>query len=183
MTTNSSIGVEEQLTLRIERELSYQMDEIIDKMQKMANKFVIDKADKKSPFKNVLSVATETSSSLEVIKSYIRYQVGRKESSPVWKISEEQELFATAVVEQINSLLKDAKHILQRVKEALPPDSSLHLYLEEAQKQERLQKELHLKLTQLYLGYLAREHTALVGEAKYRSEQSENQQNQIRRTR
>jgi hypothetical protein len=79
------LSLQEQLELRIEREISNQMDAIIEKVNRIAKKFSIAKQDKKSPFKNVLAVATDSSSSLEVIKNYIRYQIGRKDSSPIWK--------------------------------------------------------------------------------------------------
>lgn len=157
----------EQLVLRIEREISRQMDEIIGaKILPIAKKFSIATKDKKSPFRNVLAVATESSSSLEVIKNYIRYQVGRKESSPIWKNSKDNELFAKAVVDDLNNLSQDAHEIVQRLRRAIPKGNSLEPYLEDNQNRDKLKKELHLKLAQLYLGYLAREHTALVGESK-----------------
>ena len=86
MANISTISLEEQLTLRIDRGLKEQLDNIITTMQKIANKFNIKQVKERSPFKNLLSVATEPTSSLEVIKNYIRYQAGRKESSKVWKI-------------------------------------------------------------------------------------------------
>ena len=163
MAVFSGIELDKQLIFRIEREFNQQMDDIIKRMQQMAENFRIAEADKKSPFRNVLSVANEPSSSLEVIKNYIRYQVGRKDSSPVWKRTKDKKLFATAVVEQIDSLFNDVEEILQRVKKYLPDDSPLNSYLEDDQRRKELQKHFHLKAVQLYLGYLVREHTAQVG--------------------
>lgn len=158
-------ALQEQLALRIERQISYQMDEILYKIQNIAKKFAIASKDKKSPFRNVLAVATDSSSSLEVIKNYIRYQVGRSGSSPIWKTSTDNKLFATAVVEDINSLSENAQKILTSIREEIPNSNDLSPYLDNTQNQEKMKKYLHLKLTQLYLGYLAREHTASVGES------------------
>lgn len=157
----------EQLALRLEREISNQMDEVIgNKVKPISQKFSIASTDEKSPFRNVLAVATDSSSSLEVIKNYIRYQVGRKESSPIWKTSKDSELFAQAVVNDLQNLSQDAQEIVQRLRRAIPKGNSLEPYLEDNQNREKIKKELHLKLAQLYLGYLAREHTASVGESK-----------------
>lgn len=158
-------ALQEQLALRIERQISYQMDEILFKIQNIAKKFAIASKDKKSPFRNVVAVATDSSSSLEVIKNYIRYQVGRSSSSPIWKTSTDNKLFATAVVEDINSLSENAQKILTSIRKEIPNSNDLSPYLDKTQNQEQMKKYLHLKLTQLYLGYLAREHTASVGES------------------
>jgi len=160
------LSLEEQLELRIEREISNQMDEIIKNVNILAKKFSIDSKDKKSPFKNVLAVATDASSSLEVIKNYIRYQVGRKDASPIWKSCNEQELFAMALVKELENLNEDVKKILQRLRKAIPKSNPLESYLTDSQNREKIERKIHLKIAQLYLGYLAREHTAMVGEKK-----------------
>jgi hypothetical protein len=160
------LSLEEQLELRIEREISNQMDEIIKNVNSLAKKFSIDSEDKKSPFKNVLAVATDTSSSLEVIKNYIRYQVGRKDASPIWKSGNKQELFAMALVKELENLNEEVKKILQRLRKAIPKSNPLESYLTDSQNRERIERKIHLKIAQLYLGYLAREHTAMVGEKK-----------------
>lgn len=157
-------SLQEQLELRIERQISYQMDAIIEKVNKIAKKFSIASKDKKSPFKNVLAVATDSSSSLEVIKNYIRYQIGRKDSSPIWKSLNEQEKFAMALVKELENLNEDVKKILQRLRKAIPKSNPLEYYLTDTQTRDRIEKNIHLKIAQLYLGYLAREHTAMVGE-------------------
>jgi hypothetical protein len=175
----SKIGLEEQLILRVERELRNQLDVILKRMQDMAKNFGIEKTDEKSPFKNVVNVATDPTSSLEVIKTYIRSQVGRSGSSPIWKVIKDKKLFAAAVVEQINSLEKDAQQILENIESHLSKDSHLYTYFKKDEA--KLKNELHLKLTQLYLGYLSREHTARVGELKYELESKGNNQNLNRR--
>ncbi|MGD1804653.1 hypothetical protein ACP6PL_04320 [Dapis sp. BLCC M126] len=142
------------------------MDDIIEAIQKIANDFSIAQKDKKSPFRNVLAAATETGTSIEIIKNYIRYQVGRSGSSPIWKEKENQKLFASAVVEQIDSLLEKAEDILKIIRKNTSKGNPINDYLENLENRELYKKNLHLKLTQLYLGYLAREHTASVGENK-----------------
>ncbi|MBD2364638.1 hypothetical protein H6G36_26275 [Anabaena minutissima FACHB-250] len=161
----SQTSLKEKLSLITELEIGKQMDNIIPRIKDIAIKFSIAQKDKKSPFRNVLAVATESSSSVEIIKNYIRYQVGRSGSSPIWKTSKDSKLFATAVVEYIDNLYHDAQKIVEILRRFVR-DGDLHSYLETFENQEQLKKNIHLKLTQLFLGYLAREHTAIVGEEK-----------------
>jgi len=161
MTKIFSISLEDQLSLRIEQELSRTMDNIIPTIQLLAKEFGIATLDKKSPFRNILAVSVETGSSLEVIKNYIRYQVGRSGASPIWKHKSGGRLFAEALVEQINSLSKNVTEVLDQVKSEISKEHELVDYLHD--RQSRVMQDLHLKMTQKYLGYLAREHTALVG--------------------
>ncbi|MEQ8754438.1 MAG: hypothetical protein RID09_13105 [Coleofasciculus sp. G1-WW12-02] len=160
--------LQEQLTLRTDVQISRQMDDIIINVKTIAKNFSIASEDPKSPFKNVLAAATESNASIESIKNYIRYQVGRSGASRIWKVSKDKNLFATAVVEQIDSLKQDAQEILDRVRRPIPKDNPLEQYLTDTQNKAQFIKNIHLKLTRLYLGYLAREHTALVGESQAR---------------
>ena len=159
--------LKEKLALRLEKEISNQMDEVIRKVTEISEKFSIASKDKRSPFRNVLAVATDSSSSLEVIKNYIRYQVGRSGSSPIWTTSKDKELFAAAVVKDLDNLIQDAQEILQRLRKDISKGNVLEPHIEDKQSQEQFKKDIHLKLTQLYLGYLARQHTALVGESNF----------------
>lgn len=179
MTKVSTISLEEQITLRIDRGLKEELDNIITTMQKIANKFNIKQVKERSPFKNLLSVATEPTSSLEVIKNYIRYQAGRKESSKVWKIevteNGKRQIFADAVVEEISNLSANLQAIfdyiyisLNREIEAVNSDYIRREYLELIKQylqanEQHFRGSIHLNLAQLYLGYLGREHTALIG--------------------
>ncbi|MEH2235824.1 hypothetical protein [Nostoc sp.] len=165
MTEFLDDSLKEKLALRLEKEISNQMDEVIRKVRQISKKFSIASKDKKSPFRNVLAVATDSTSSIEVIKNYIRYQVGRNGSSPIWTTPKDKEVFAAALVEDLNNLIQDAQEILQRLRKDIYKGNVLEPYIEDKQNQERLKKDIHLKLAQLYLGYLAREHTALVGES------------------
>jgi len=157
--------LKEKLTLITELEIGKQMDNIIPRIKDIAISFSIAQKDKKSPFRNVLAVATESTSSVEIIKNYIRYQVGRSGSSPIWKTSKDSKLFATAVVENIDNLCHDAQKIVDILR-GLIREGDLYSYLENPENREQLKKNIHLKLTQLFLGYLAREHTAILGEEK-----------------
>lgn len=196
MTKHSAIGLEEQLQLRIDKEFKNQLDDVITEMQKIANKFDIKQVQEKSPFKNVLSAVTEPMSSLEAIKVFIRYQVGRKESSKVWKLEVtedgKRQFFADAIVRQIDKLLDNCEVIFKTIEtnlqeeikaleetkdsEEVPEEKKIE-YSEKASKKKRIEalqdylkgrkasltKTTHLNLTQLFLGYLSREHTALLG--------------------
>ncbi|MDM3843710.1 MAG: hypothetical protein PT116_01360 [Aphanizomenon gracile PMC638.10] len=189
MTKISTIELEQQLTLRINQEISKQLDDVIVKMQIIAKRFDIKEVKERSPLKNVLTTATDLTSSIEVIKNYIRYQVGRKDGSKIWKIEKiengKKEIFAHAVINQIDGLITNIQNIFKSIdysidKELKPFEGennqdcinpnlnqnqreklrSLKQYLEN--NKATLTKIIHLKLTQLYLGYLSREHTALI---------------------
>ena len=168
MTDYSGINLETQSRLRIDKEIEFQLEKIIPRMQGIAKEFEIENADKKSPFRNILSFSTETSS-LEAIKTQIRYQIGRSESSRVWKIKKARGVFALVVADQLGELIKDASNILSRIKDSLKEGDSLKEYVEA--RESLLEQDIHLQLTRFYLGYLAREHTARVGEAKFKSNQ------------
>lgn len=199
MTQKSAIGLAEQLQLRIDKEFRQQLDGMITEMQEIACKFKIQQVQEKSPFRNVLSAATEPMSSIEAIKVFIRYQVGRKESSKVWKLTitedGEKQFFADAVVRKIAGLEKTCETIFQSIQSDLAKEMELLKDLPSqdpvsqdpspqnlpskdlSSKQSALQelsehlkqtkasliKATHLNLAQLFLGYLSREHTALLG--------------------
>lgn len=175
----TSIELEQQLALRLDREAKKHWDDIIRKMQEMAEDFNIAGTKEKSPFRNVLNVATEANASLEIIKNFIRYQVGRQGSNDLWvtkKSKEDKQLFADAVVRQIDDLLEHSQRMvgaiaqdIEKKMKNLPEKSTekqLLSNLKNSLEENRLDliKSQHLKLTQLYLGYLSREHTALLGE-------------------
>jgi len=190
MSKISVTELEEQLGLRINQELSNQLDNVIIKMQAMAKEFDIKQIKERSPLKNVLTTSVDSTSSLEVIKNYIRYQTGRKETSKIWKLEKNEngkkEIFANAVIKQIEDLNINVGDIFVNINSSIDKDlrhfsdkdsqECISIKLSERQReklellkqylkdnQERLAKNIHLKLAQLYLGYLSREHTALIG--------------------
>lgn len=170
--TTSSIQLKDQLSLRIENEVRQQMDDILEKIKSLANEFEIAQKDEKSPFRNVLAVAVEPSSSLEIIKNYIRYQVGRGSgASRIWSLTIGNRLFARELVDELDNLSRDVDAVLTRVEESLPDEDDLLVHLVDEANRKVIARSLHLELAQLYLGYLAREHTAQVGEKKAQKDQ------------
>ena len=156
--------VKEQLSLLIERETRYQLDGILQEMQKLAEKHQIGQAGpQRSPLRNLLVAATDRAASLEIIKNYISYQTARSEDiSKILKANYEGKKFGEALIDALDGLEKNAEDIIDRITEGLTNDSALKQYLT-PQLRSREVTDLHLKLTQLYLGYLVREHTALRG--------------------
>ena len=135
---------ERQTNLRIERAISKQLEEIIPKMRKFADSYNL--SNERSPFRNVLNVATDPGSGIEVTKNYIRYQLGRRGANRMWQDTADGDTtFATALVEKIKELSTDAENIVRSV--ATAPDKEPN--------KDQIQ-EVHLRLMQLYLGNLAR---------------------------
>lgn len=159
--------LEQQLEFKIEKLIAQRMDLILSRIITIGKDFSIKTVREKSPFRNVLAVANESGSSIEIIKNYIRYQVGRRggSTSKIWqqKNFKDQKMFAVVVVKQIDELSEDAEAIVKKIRQ-IQNKGDLHIYLEDSQNRDELTKNIHLKLSQLYLGYLAREHTALLGE-------------------
>lgn len=175
--------VKEQLALLIERELRYQLDDILKRMQKLAKDFRIDtkkdrfgkivqdKKAERSPLRNLLVTATDRTASLEIIKNYISYQTARSDDvSAILKNAYEGEernpyqsnKFGRALIEALDNLEQDAEAILENVKNSQSEGHPVVQYLS-TELREREVTDLHLKLAQLYLGYLVREHTAMRG--------------------
>jgi hypothetical protein len=163
----------QQLMLQIDVESRYQQDAIITRIRQMVKDFNIAAAEsdpKKSPFRNVMNVAMEPTSSLEVIKTYIRYQSGRRETNKVWIEKFQEQRFANAVITAIDGLSEDTDEILARVHKRLGEGEIKDRLVSE---QNRLKQDLHLKLAQLYFGYLYREHTAAIGESPRNNSQGQ----------
>jgi hypothetical protein len=158
----------QQLEFRIQKAMGEQIDDIIDRINTIAEKFSIGNEDKKSPFRSVLSNAVSPSASIASIKLFIQCQIGKSGASPIWSKRIGNELFATALVLQIEQLIEDANTIVKYIRKSIPKNNPLNNYVDNANNQKELTKEIHLKLVQLYLGYLARKHTALVGEGKFK---------------
>ena len=122
------------------------MEKLIPKMQKLAGNYNLADVREKSPFRNVLNVATESGSGIEVTKNYIRYQLGRSGANPMWRdTADRDESFAVALVEEIEALSNDATAIVQSIKK----EAELETDKEDIQR-------VHLRLMQLYLGNLSR---------------------------
>ncbi|MHC5934112.1 hypothetical protein [Nostoc sp.] len=168
MQDNLDPFLRRQLELRIQKAMAEQMDDVIEKINAISEKFSIATEDKKSPFRNVLSVAISPNSSIGIVKLFIKCQIGKSGSSPIWSKKIGNELFATALVCEIEQLTEDANNIVKNIRKSIPKNNPLNNYVDNVQNLKELTKEIHFKLVQLYLGYLARKHTALVGEAKFK---------------
>lgn len=176
--TNTNPLVREQLTLLIERETRYQLDGILKQMQGMAKDFNIGvKGDKRSPLRNLLTTAMDRTASLEVIKNYISYQTARSEDiGKVLKLPSQNNRdkyasnFGTELIKALDALETDANAILDAIASTLSNDHAVReIIAPETPSREIEVIDLHLKLVQLYLGYLVREHTALKGTQTYRN--------------
>jgi hypothetical protein len=166
---------QQQLMLQINLETRYQQDDVITRIREMVKDFRIAAAErdpKKSPFRNVLNVATEPSASLETVKTYIRYQSGRRETNKVWIETHKGKRFAEEVTGALDNLRTDVDQVFERVEQRLA-DDAIQTHLAIPTEKERLKQDLHLKLVQLYLGYLYREHTAAIGESTNNGGQSQ----------
>jgi hypothetical protein len=158
--------LKEELMLRIDQELRYQMDHVIQQMSAKARDFRIGVVTKeRSPLRNILLVASDPTASLEVIKTYIRYQTGRKEGSDVWRQTHNNQRFADVVIGQLEGLKKTAEQIFEEIQQSVSDKHPLRNYSQQPGYLKDLQ-DLHLRLVRLYLGSLVREHTALVEENK-----------------
>lgn len=157
--------LKEELTLRIDRELRYRMDGVIEKLGKLAREFDIGHEDtsKRSPLRNILLVASDPTSSIETIKTYMRYQAAR--DIKVLAVKHKDRRFVDALILQLEELEDDAKEIFEQVRTSLSKQHQLHEYFQTPEYAKDL-KDLHLRLAQLYLGSLVREHTALVEEGR-----------------
>ncbi len=142
---------EQQKILVMEQEIGLQMEQLIPDMQKMAKDYNL--RDESSPFRNVLDVATEPGSGIEVTKNFIRYQLGRSGANKMWSKSFQDKKFAVALVDKIDALGEASKAIVKKMGERLNTE------LDGSWSQ-----RVHQRLMQLYLGNLVRYQVYLVRE-------------------
>ena len=143
---------QQQQILLMERKIGLQMEKLIPKMQRIARGYNL--RNERSPFRNVLNVATEPGSGIEVTKNFIRYQLGRAGSNRMWSdTSGGDKNFAVALVGEIDALGKDAEQIVEALGE--DPNSGSG---------KALLQQVHFRLMQLYLGNLARYQVFLANE-------------------
>ena len=156
--SQTELVAKQQRSLKIEEEIRLRMETLIPEMQKMARDYNL--RDRRSPFRNVLNVATDPGSGIEVTKNFILYQLGRTGANPTWQSffqgdnqRFQDKKFAVALVGEIDGLNKDARAVLKEVGE--DPDTNSG--------KKQLQ-HIHRRLMQLYLGYLARYQAFLAKE-------------------
>lgn len=127
------------------------MEKLIPEMQKMAKNY--DLRNERSPFRNVLDVATDPASGIEVTKNFIRYQLGRSGANRMWSDTFEGKNFAVALVDKIEALREVSTTVVEAMNERLKTkldDSWL--------------RRVHQRLMELYLGNLVRYQVFLANE-------------------
>lgn len=154
MSQTGQVTTEKRKNLKIDQKIGLQMETLIPKMQEFADSYDLADVREKSPFRNVLNVATESGSGVEVTKNYIRYQLGRSGANRMWSgTAGRDESFAVALVKEIDKLGEDAEDIVKKIDEDPNKDAD----------KDRIQ-QVHLRLMQLYLGNLARYQAFLANE-------------------
>jgi len=166
MLDNLDGFLQQQLEFRLQKAIAAKMDDVIGKINTIADRFSIGAEDKKSPFRNVLANAVSPSASIEVIKNFIKCYIGKSGASPIWSKKIGNDIFAIELVKELDQLIEYANDVVSCVRKSIPKNNPLNQYVDDANTKRELTKQIHLKLIQLYLGYLARKHTALVGEAE-----------------
>jgi F0F1-type ATP synthase delta subunit len=147
MKSETESKIELKIELTIQKGIRDAEDEIVIAIEDALDKKEYGKYDPKNPkdsktleesqFRNLLNVATSTNSS-EVVKNFLRYQVGRDE-----KWGRGTKSLAEAIVTDIQKLLKDkAGEIATKAK-----------VLEDVTAKTN---EIHMELIRRYLGYGSR---------------------------
>ena len=136
---------EQQKILLMEQRIGLEMETIIPDMQEMADNYKLGDVSERSPFRNVLDVATDPGSGIEVTKNFIRYQLGRRGANRMWGNTFDGKNFAVALVSEIDALREVAKTIVDKMKKRLKTELD-DLWLQ----------RVHRRLMQLYLGNLVR---------------------------
>ncbi len=142
---------EQQKVLLMEREIGLQMEKLIPEMQKMAKNY--DLRNERSPFRNVLDVATDPASGIEVTKNFIRYQLGRSGANRIWSDTFDGKNFAVALVEEIDALRDVSKTVVGKMNKRLKTELD-----------DSWLRRVHQRLMQLYLGNLVRYQVFLANE-------------------
>ena len=133
--------------LKIEKAIRSQMEELIPSMQQMVKDHKL--AGDRSPFRNVLNVAVDPASDVEVTKNYILYQLGRGQrhggdrESPWRKTGTDGKKFGLILVDTITDLNENAERVVKCI--GGNPETD-----------QELVDHVHRRLMQLYLGNLVR---------------------------
>ena len=139
----------QQTILKMEKAICSQMEILIPEMRQVAEEYNL--AGERSPFRNVLNVAVDPASDVEVTKNYILYQLGRgkkhgrDQESPWRKMGKGNKSFGLTLVDTIKGLDDNAKQVVENIGKDPNTDSG-KFWLQLA----------HRRLMQLYLGNLVR---------------------------
>ena len=128
-----------QQELALDKEIDDRLNELLKQMQKlMDGSRIWESSMEVNQIQNLLAVAMETDS-VEVVKNYIRYQIGRDNKSASWRKGVGNRLtFGDQIVDELDRLHGIALSIV-------PANSAQH-FIDRA----------WMKLTRLYLGHLRR---------------------------
>lgn len=149
--------IDQRTILKMEKAIRLQMETLIPSMQKMAKDHRLE--GDKSPFRNVLNVAVDAGSDVEVTKNYILYQLGRGQKhgrdreSPWRKTGTDGKKFGLTLVDIITGLNENAKQVVKCIGGSPETD-------------QELVEKAHHRLMQLYLGNLVRYQVYLTFEAE-----------------
>lgn len=143
--------IDQQTILKMEKAITSQMEVLIPEMQQMAEDFGV--AGDKSPYRNVLNVAVDPTSDVEVTKNYILYQLGRDQKSPWRNTNRQGEKLGLVLVKAIKNLDVKAKKVVEEM--GKNPEEAKELL-----------QRVHRRLMQLYLGNLVRYQVYLTFKAE-----------------
>ena len=135
----------QQTILLMEQKIGLEMETLIPDLQEMADNYKLGDVKERSPFRNVLDVATDPASGIEVTKNFIRYQLGRRGANQMWGNTFDGKNFAVALVGEIDALREVSKTIVEKMNERL-----------KTQLDDSWLQRVHYRLMQLYLGNLVR---------------------------
>lgn len=132
-----------QRELRINQAIDAHLNAMLQQMQEMLDASRIWESNMEvSQIQNLLAVAQETDS-VEVVKNYIRYQIGRDGNAGSWRRRVGTgPVFGEQVVAELDRLYGVAKSLLPEQKD----DAAAR----------REAERTWMKMTRLYLGYLRR---------------------------
>lgn len=164
--------IDQQTILKMEKAILSQMETLIPSMQKMADDYNL--AGDKSPYRNVLNVAVDPASDVEVTKNFILYQLGRDQRDAPWgkQGKKGKKKFGLVLVEIISGLGGNAKKVVAAMGEDLNTELDKHWI-----------KRAHRRLMQLYLGNLIRYQVYLTFQAKEAEKAKKKQHQDSRRRR
>lgn len=134
-------------TCKLRRELAQIEGELADKAREFVEdcKIYIDEADmEENQIRNLIQLSEDTRS-LEAIKSFIRYQIGRSSEKKKWRFTSHDKLeydnigFGEALILEISRLWGDNSAMIQELSEETDIKKS----------------EIFWNIVKLYLGYMS----------------------------
>lgn len=97
----------------VDREMQDIVQRAFDLMQKLAPGLPKDFGRKQ--LHNLIATATETNS-MEIVKDFVRYQMGRDEGRKHWRKLQEQSTLGEAVLDEIDQLKERASFLIREAK-------------------------------------------------------------------